>query len=138
MCNTLHVIPQETLVVRRLTPELRQLYRHRQVTFSGGIFAAYPTLGGVDICGTWFQPEQIRHIVSTLERIRVTPYRGIDREFLVDAEGVHLESKCSNGYVYIDDQAYTERQCKQLERDALKAARCVESSSSTPRGAVIV
>ncbi|RRO84374.1 hypothetical protein CXF37_00015 [Corynebacterium bovis] len=76
-------------------------------------------------------PTQVRRVVTILQRMRATPYRGVDRELFVDIGGIHLESCCSRGYFYIDDQPYTGQQCQELERAALEAARCAEGPTFT-------
>lgn len=110
-----------------IIPSISDVDTTQCIAFAEGLILAHPYLNLVEIAYSWCSPDQARSLVEALRHVRTHPYRGEDREIAMVVYGITFESRCSSGFVYIDDVQFTDQQAEWLESEAIRAAIVTEN-----------
>lgn len=107
-------------------PAVTDIDLDRSTAYADGLIIAHPDLQLVEVAYAWCTPDQGRSLVDALRHIRQHPYRGEDREVSIVVAGLSLESSCDQGFLYLDDVAFTPQQTEWLETEVMRAVLAAE------------
>lgn len=107
-------------------PAVHTIDPKRGCEFAEGMIVAHPDLSLVEIASSWCTPDQGRALVSALQHVKTHQYSGEDREILVLVADVTVESVCSAGLIWVDDEPHTPREVEYLEVEIIRAVRHAE------------
>lgn len=107
-------------------PAIHAINAERGVEFADGLIVAHPDLSLIEIASSWCTPDQGRALVSALQHVKTHQYSGEDREILVLVADVTVESVCSAGLIWVDDEPHTQREVEYLEVEIIRAVRHAE------------
>lgn len=108
-------------------PSISDVDATQCIAFAEGLILAHPYLNLLEIAYSWCSPDQARSLVEALRHVRRHPYRGEDREISMVVSSITFESRCSSGFIYIDDVHFTDQQAEWLESEVVRAAIVTEN-----------